>query len=259
MNVKKGVKNIVYSLLAQAVTLVLGIIIPRLVIVSYGSEMNGLLSSVKQVIGYLALLEAGVGAAALQALYRPISEENKEGTNAIVSATHYYYRRTGIAYLFLMVALSFVYPIVISSKLNYWLMVSITFITGLPNVITYFFQGKLNIFLNAVGDSYIITNLSLITNTLASVTKILLLLAGANIIFVQTIYCVVSIVHLAFVYIYVKVKYPWVSVKCKPDVAALSQKNSTLIHQICGLVTKSTDTLVLSIFCGLEVASIYAV
>ena len=81
MNVKKGVKNIVYALIAQAVTLILGIIIPRLVIVSYGSEINGLLSSVKQVIGYLALLEAGVGAAALQALYRPISENDKESAN----------------------------------------------------------------------------------------------------------------------------------------------------------------------------------
>ena len=259
MNVKKGVKNIVYALIAQAVTLILGIIIPRLVIVSYGSEINGLLSSVKQVIGYLALLEAGVGAAALQALYRPISENDKESANSIIAATHHYYRRTGAVYLFLMVGLSFVYPLIISSGLNYWLMVGITFITGLPNVITYFFLGKLNIFLNAVGDNYITSNLSLITSTLASGAKILLLLAGANIIFVQTIYCVVSLIQLAFVFVYVKIKYPWVNVRSKPDIKALAQKNSTLIHQICGLVTHSTDTLVLSIFCSLEVASIYAV
>lgn len=258
MDVRKGVKNIVYSILGQAITMILGIVIPRLVIVSYGSEVNGLLTSVSQVIGYLALLEAGVGAAALQALYRPISDDNHDGINAIISATHRYYRRTGIIYFALTVVMSFVYPLVIKAELDYWFMAVIILICGIPNVINYFFQGKLKIFLNAVGDNYILTNLSTITSVGASLAKIGLLLLGVNVIAVQAIYCVISLVQMIFIYAYVKRKYPWINVKVEPDNEALTQKNSTLIHQVCGLVMNGTDVVVISIFCSLASASIYA-
>lgn len=259
MNVRKGVKNIVYSILGQAITMILGIVIPRLVIVSYGSEINGLLNSVSQVVGYLALLEAGVGAAALQALYRPISDDNRDEINSIVSATHHYYRKTGIIYFVITVIMSFVYPIVIKSELDYWFVAVIVMICGIPNVINYFFQGKLKIFLNAVGDSYILTNLQTITSVVASVTKIGLLIVGVNVVAVQSIYCVISLVQMAFIYVYTKRKYPWISIDAEPNSKALNQKNSTLVHQICMLVTNSTDVLLLSVFCDLKVASIYTV
>ena len=63
MNLTKGIKNISYSFVGQFVSLALGIVIPRLVIVSYGSEVNGLLSSIKQVMTYFALLWAGLASA----------------------------------------------------------------------------------------------------------------------------------------------------------------------------------------------------
>ena len=98
MNTKKGIKNIGYAFLSQIIALALGIFIPRLTIVSYGSEMNGLLSSISTVMTYLTLLEAGVGAATCQALYKPITQKDKRGINGVLSATHYYYKRTGTAY-----------------------------------------------------------------------------------------------------------------------------------------------------------------
>lgn len=259
MNVKKGVKNVAYSIIGQIIALALGIIVPRLVIVSYGSEVNGLLSSVSQVITYLSLLEAGVGVAALQSLYKPISENDTNSVNSILSATHSYYRRTGAIYFALLIVLSFLYPVIVTSSLDYWFVIAIVFICGVPNVINYFFQGKLKILLSATGDNYIVTNLATITSTLATVAKILLLMAGVNVIFVQLIYCVVSLVQMLFIYLYVRKRYPWVNVRVKPDLAALNQKNATLLHQICMLITNSTDVLLLSIFCDLKVTSIYTV
>ena len=60
-NAKKGVENILSGVCSQLVTLALGVIIPRLVLVNLGSEANGLLNSLNQVLAYVALLEAGVG------------------------------------------------------------------------------------------------------------------------------------------------------------------------------------------------------
>ena len=41
---KKGVLNVFYGIIGQLITIALGIVIPRLVLISYGSEVNGLLS-----------------------------------------------------------------------------------------------------------------------------------------------------------------------------------------------------------------------
>ena len=63
---KKGVLNVFYGIIGQLITIALGIVIPRLVLISYGSEVNGLLNSVTQIFAYFSLLEAGVGVASLQ-------------------------------------------------------------------------------------------------------------------------------------------------------------------------------------------------
>ena len=111
----------------------------------------------------------------------------------------------------MLIVLSFLYPVIVASSLDYWFVVAIVFICGIPNVINYFFQGKLKILLSATGDNYIVTNLATITSTLATVAKIFLLMAGANVIFVQLIYCVVSLVQMLFIYLYVRKEYPWVA------------------------------------------------
>ena len=60
MNYKqKGIKNILFSLMSQLVTIGFGLILPRLFVVSYGSEVNGLLNSLSNFLICLNLFEAG--------------------------------------------------------------------------------------------------------------------------------------------------------------------------------------------------------
>lgn len=116
---KRSLKIFIYGVISQVVTLVLGIVIPKLLIVGYGSEVNGLLSSVRQIFVYVALLEAGIGTAALQALYEPVAKEDRKRTSEIMAATDRYYRRTGILYGLSILIISFVYPLVVKSGLSF--------------------------------------------------------------------------------------------------------------------------------------------
>ena len=63
--------NATTSLIYQLITLISGVIIPRLMLETYGSEVNGLVSSISQFISYFALVEAGLAAASVFALYKP--------------------------------------------------------------------------------------------------------------------------------------------------------------------------------------------
>ena len=78
MKYKKSLTNIAVGVFTQGCTLLLGILIPRLFILGYGSEINGLMSTINQFFGYAALLEAGVGLATMQALYKPLAFDDRK-------------------------------------------------------------------------------------------------------------------------------------------------------------------------------------
>ena len=60
MKQSKIFKNIVTGFGGQLIAIILGLVVPRLFISSYGSDVNGLLSTITQLFTYLALLEAGI-------------------------------------------------------------------------------------------------------------------------------------------------------------------------------------------------------
>ena len=186
-NARKGAKNVFFGILSQIVTIALGIVIPRLFLASYGSEMNGLLNSISQVYVYMSLLEAGVGAATMQALYKPLGLSDRDAINGIISATSHYYNRIGIVYLICVVALSLVYPMVVVASIPFWTISAIIFLNGISGVISFFFQGKFIQLLQADGRKYVITNVNLIIHIAVSISKIALILRGSNILLIQMV------------------------------------------------------------------------
>lgn len=102
INAKKGMMNFASSILYKIITITLGLVIPKLFITSYGSEINGLQSSVNQIFTYIALIEGGIGAATLQSLFAPVAKNDNRKVNEYLSATSQYYNKIGIIYFVLL-------------------------------------------------------------------------------------------------------------------------------------------------------------
>ena len=254
---KKIRLNFFFGIFGQVVTLIIGILIPRLFIVSFGSEVNGFINSMNQVFTYVALLEAGVGAASLQALFKPVSQSNHNKINGILSATNYFYNKTGILYLIAVIFLAVVYPLVVKSNLPWGLMATIVLISGLSSALPYFMQAKYKILLQAEGKEYIISALATTNSILLSSGKLVLLLMGFNVIAVQSLYLALNILMSIVYLVYIKKNYKWINLKAESDREAISQKSSVLVHQFSTLVFNNTDILILTFFCDLNTVSIY--
>lgn len=257
MRARRGAYNIIFATISQIVTIALSITIPRLVLVSYGSEVNGLLSSVSQALVYLALLEAGVGAATIQALYGPVSLDNREKISAIMAATDRFYKKTGLWYVICVAAFSIVFSLVVKTNLSLWIVIPVILMSGLSGAVSYFFQGKYQLLLLAEGKRYILTNTALIINICISICKIILLLSGFNVVAVQAAYLIWNLVQTLYIVLYIKRRYKWLDLSVKPDYDAISQKNSAFIHQISTLVFSNTDVVILTVVCGLSTVSVY--
>ena len=84
MRKKKLAANTASSLIFRICTIICGFILPRLILNSYGSEINGLVNSITQFLGIISFLELGVGAVIQSALYKPLAEKNDIEISKIV-------------------------------------------------------------------------------------------------------------------------------------------------------------------------------
>lgn len=257
-NQTKSIKNLVYLALGEAVAVVCGLILPRLWAVSYGSEVNGLLSSLTQFLMYLYLFEAGVGTATMQALYMPVAMQDWKQINRVLAAANHYYRKTGFYYLCGIILLSVVYPFVADSSLSYWIIVGAVFFSGVGNVVNFWFKGKYTYLLQTDGKLYILTNLTTIVTILTSLSKVILIMMDTNIVLILGVSFLIQCMETVCVLWYIKKNYPNLDLHEEPDYQAISQKNSVMIHQISSLLFYNTDVIILTLLCDLRVVSVYS-
>lgn len=262
MLVNKDVRiknNLISSLIYQVVLISLSFLLPRLYLENFGSEVNGVLSTIKQIFVYLFLLEAGVGLATTQALYKRIGEKDYKSASEVLSATHSYYIRTGIIYFAIVLFIAIVYAYVIPTSIDGNVVFAIIVLTALPALFSYFVQAKYRILMEVDGRKYVINNAETVLQIASNVGKILVLILTDNLVLIQLVYCIMYLVQLIYLYFYAKRRYKWLDLKAKPDFKAISQKNSVLVHQLSGMVFNNTDVILISALCNFKAASIYAI
>ena len=257
-NSKKVAYNLSLGMASQLLNIVLGIIVPRLVLTSYGSEVNGLVNTVTQIYTYIALLEAGIGTSTVQALYKTIGSKNRDGTNAVLAASNHYFRQTGRFYLLAILIFSVVFPLVVETTIPTHTVALIIIFNGLGSVISYFFQSKYLLLLRAEGKHYVQTIMNMVINVLKNVAKIVLMAVGVDVVFVQMIGMGISLLQMIWVFFYIRKHYRWIDLTVEPDFGSISQRKNVMVHQISGLIFNNTDTILLSVACGLKAVSVYS-
>lgn len=65
---------------------------PRFFITAYGSTINGSISTISQLAGFLGLLEAGMGSVASVAFYRSLSNNGEYDLTTVRNTVRRYYR-----------------------------------------------------------------------------------------------------------------------------------------------------------------------
>ena len=259
MKFRRGIYNIVFGFSTQIIILALGIIVPRLILVGYGSETNGLLNTVTQIYSYVALLEAGIGTATIQALYKPITQNDKREISGILVATRTYYRKITFFYFLCVIVLALISPFAISSNLDKKIISLVVLFNGLAGVISFYYVATFKQLLIAEGKNYITSNITFVIQVCSYLAKIILANLQVNVVYLQLSYLLINVLQVAIYQTYFNRKYKWIDYSCEPNNKALKQKNAFLVHEITLTVFNSTDTIVLSTMCGLTTASIYAV
>ena len=252
-------KNMIIGISCRLLILAMGVLLPRLVMLSFGSEANGLLNTVVQIFTYVALLEAGIGNATLNALYAPVAKEDRQETARIMASARRLYRKTTGIYMFCVVALSVILPFIIESEISKPTIAIVTFLQGVAGAAGYYITAVYKQLLAADGKYYYSENSQLLTHVISTAGKIVLIQLGADIIGLQILNFAVSCIGITYLHFVVRKQYPWLDMKNAPKDFVLKERSAFVVHEMAGTVFSCTDLIVVSSFCGLAASSVYTV
>lgn len=256
---RSTLQNAVSMILYQVLTILLGFIIPRLLLQTYGPELHGYTSTVTTIISYVELLSLGLSTTAIQALYQPLAEHDDAKLSQILNAVDRFYMRVGALYAGAVVLCAAALPLVIHAAIPTAQIVSLMLVTGATSTLECFVYSKHRVLLQADQRLFVVTTADLIALALRGALQIMLMLQDCSVVLVQGIPAVMVLLRMAMLARYVPRHYRGLDPKQPPDFSALSKRRSVFAHQVAGLVSNNTDVVILSVFGTMTQVSIFSV
>lgn len=249
--------NIVTNLLLEAVIIVHGFIIPKIILSYFGSGVNGLLSSITQFLAYISLLEAGFGPVVKAMLYKPIALKKIEDIKRILKSAEIFFRRIALIFLVYMAGLCVVYPLFVSSEFDRVYTISLIVIIGISTFAEYFFGMTYKLFLQAKQKLFIVSFIQISTYIASIITVIVLAKYGAGVHLIKLVSGLIFIARPIIQNYYVRKKY-LIDLKDVQTIR-IQQKWDGLAQHIAWVIHSNTDVAVLTFFSTLEEVSVYSV
>lgn len=258
MEKKIAFKNIVFSIILQLVTMVSGFVVTRIILVQFGSEVNGLVSSVNQFLNYVQLLEGGLTSVIMAALYKPLSAGESDKVNSVVKAAQNFFKKIGLIYLVYAVGVAFVYPLCKKVCFDYKYCVILILVLGMNLFVQYFFSLTYKILINADRRSYYVSLTQIIITVLNTISVIVCAKYFNDIIVIKFFSALIFFIQPIMFSLYVKKHYK-LDLNVEPDKSAVKDRWNGFGINLAYFIHTNTDVVVLTIFSTFANVSIYGV
>lgn len=258
MRSKKAIINIISNLLLQVIIIAYGFIVPKLIISNYGSEINGLISSITQFLGYITLLESGFCPVVKSLLYEPISKNDSKTITSILKTSEIFFKKIALIFIIYIILLSILYPLFINTSFSILYTISLIIIISISIFFEYYFGMVYRIFLQANQENYVISFIQALTYMLSIFVIVIAVKYNSDIILLKLFSGLVFILRPLLQNFYVKKKYK-IKIDENVPLVNIKQKWDGLVQHIAYVVNSNTDIAILSIFVSLKEVSVYSV
>lgn len=254
----KTMLNFVMAWVSQAITIISGIILPRIIIFSFGSEVNGLIASGTQFLSYICLIEGGLGSVYLAALYKPLASNDYEGVSKIVAAGKRYFRQLSLIFSIYAILLAALFPFIAKTSFTYEYVFFMVLILAMNLFIQYCFSIPYKLFLQADHKAYIPLLVQICLTTLNIAITILFVNVYPNIHLIKLCGGVLFLIQPIVFNLYLKKRYFYINF-CSKTKEKLPQRWSSFGQSLAFFVHQNTDVTLLTLFSDLKTVSVYSV
>lgn len=258
MKNKVTLLNMISGVVLQFFPLVSGFILPKIILTCFGSEVNGLVSSLNQFLSYITLVEGGITGVIVANLYKPIVEQDNNKISSILVTADRFYKKIGALFIAYSVILSIIYPLHFKTEFTFSYVCSLTLILSLTLLIQYMYSLTLRTLLNADKKGYVVN----FTQTLIVIFNVLFALIS---VFIYPSIHVLKLISGSLFLLqplifnrYVKKNYK-IDWKVEPDNSLIKSRWNGFAINLAAFIHNSTDVTVLTFLANLKTVSIYSV
>ena len=255
---KKTRLNMISSLGLQLITILSGFIIPRQILLVFGSDINGLINSLTQFLNYISLVEGGLGSVLMTALYKPLNQNNISSVSSIIETGNNIFQKIAKIFLGYLFIVSFLYPLIVKTNFPYGFVCSLSLVLGIALFVQYYFSITWKILLQADRKVYISASIQMIVIILNTILTVLAIRVYPSIHFVKLMASIAFILQPVLYNCYINQKYN-IDKLAPKNVNALTNRWDGFGINLAAFLNNNTDVIVLTLFSTLSNVSIYSV
>lgn len=255
---KQAFFNLVTTILYEIFAILSGVIIPRIILVNFGSEANGLVSSLNQFLNYISLIEGGLGSVILSSLYKPLVEKDNYKLSRVVNASNSFFRKISYILIAYTLLVATIYPLVVTSKFSYFYIASLAIILSISLFIQYCYAISYRLLLQADTKYYIVQIVQVIMISINVVLCLVEVYVYPNLHIMKICSSIVFALQPIVFNKYVS-KYYKIDKTLGNDEKALSQRWDGFSQNFAWFINSNVDVTLLSLFGNLSLVSVYAV
>lgn len=257
--IKRAKLNMIVSLGCQLVTLLCGLVVPRLMLGAFGSELYGATTSITQFLSYIALLEGGVGGVARSVLYKPLAENDADKIMHIMAEIRSFFRVVGFVFIGYVLFIACSFRAISDLECLDWISTFVLVVAISLSTFGQYFIGISNaVLIQASQRSYITNLVNIIATVLNVVAVTILVYHNCGIITVKLFSSCIYLLRPVIQWLYVRRIFKLRSVT-RDNTVYLTQKWSGLSQHIAFYLHSNTDVVILTLFADLYSVAVYSV
>ena len=264
MRVKSSFKNMTFSIIANILTRLIGIVLQTIFIKTLGTEYLGLNGLFANVISMLAMAELGIGSAIIFKLYKPIANNDTEEIKSLMNFYKNCYRIIAIVVSIIGLALVPCLGIFVDiNSVTVDINVYIVYLMFLFDIVVSYTLSYKRSLLYASQENFIINIVNIVTFAIFTTLQIIILIFTKNYYLFLILKILMRCAENIVICIIVNRKYPYL----KNNTNKLDKKESSEIfqkirglffHQIGSFVVNGTDNILISKMINLVTVGLYS-
>lgn len=255
---KPTVLNPISGITVQVLNILSTLILPKLVLTYFGSEVNGLISSICNFLLYVSIFEASISNIIMTAFYKPLRDNDLDSISKVYNTCDSFYNTITKIFIIYTFILGILYPFVFKTNFSFIYIFTLTIILSLSYMIQFSFSNSLRSLLKADKKVYIVNFTQAFIILLNLILAIVSIKLYPNIHFLKFISGILFIIQPIVFKYFVNKKFK-INKKIGIDNQLIKSRWDGLSISIASFVHNMTDIALLTVFTKLEVVSVYSV
>lgn len=258
MRSRKAVINIITSMADQVIATICAFLIPRLILVTFGSEYFGVVQSITQYMGIVELMTIGLSGAARVALYKPLAEKKYYEISRIIKSFRMHMRKAAALLIGYILLLSLVYSYISHNSLTKIEIAEVVLIIGMRTIAESLLMG-VSLSLLAADQLVSVYACTMTVARILNAAIILVLIGqGRNIVSVYFFSNLAFLVAAVFLDVFIR-RYYRLTSECEPNESAFALRGAVAYHNIANYVHENVDITLLTLFSEASLISVYSI